>query len=59
MAPWIIVLGAMGGVVALACAVAVFLLPVPPLLAALLYLFFGTLFMASVVIFGRLLVIES
>lgn len=59
MAPGIVYAGAAGGIVALACVVLVFLLELPPALAALLYLVFGAVFLASATIFGRLLVMED
>ncbi|MFB6189009.1 MAG: hypothetical protein ABEI57_03925 [Halapricum sp.] len=59
MAPRIVLLGAGSGVVALLAALATFFLPLPFALKALLYVFFGGLFLASVVIFGRILVIDA
>lgn len=59
MAPWIVVLGAAGGAVTLALALTVFVLPLPPIVAVALYVVLGGLFLASVAIVGRLLVIEG
>lgn len=58
MAPWIVLAGAGAGVIALLAVLAVFVLQPPPAIAALLYLIFGGVFLASAAIFGRLLVIE-
>lgn len=58
MAPWILLVGASGSVLALACIFLVFALPVPTALAVVLYLVFGLLFVASAVIFARLLAME-
>ncbi|QSG07704.1 hypothetical protein [Halapricum desulfuricans] len=58
MVPRIVLAGAAAGVVALGLAVGTFLLPLPLAVKSLLYVIFGGLFLASVAIFGRLLVIE-
>jgi drug/metabolite transporter superfamily protein YnfA len=59
MAPKIVLAGAGAGIVSLLCVFVVFLLQLPAALAALLYLVFGGLFVASAVIFGRLLVMDT
>jgi drug/metabolite transporter superfamily protein YnfA len=58
MAPRIVYAGAAAGIVALLAVVAVFLLPIPPALAVLLYVVFGGVFVVSAAIFGRILVME-
>lgn len=59
MAPRIVVFGAAAGVAALLMALATFFMPIPFALKVLLYVVFGGLFMASVAIFGRILVMEN
>ena len=58
MAPRIVWLGAVAGGLSLVAAIGVFFLPLPPAVAVPLYLLFGGTFLAGVVIFGRLMVVE-
>jgi|AntRauTorcE11898_2_1112593.scaffolds.fasta_scaffold24164_3 hypothetical protein len=59
MAPRIVVLGAAAGVAALLMALATFFMPLPFALKVFLYFLFGGLFLASVAIFGRILVMAD
>lgn len=59
MVPRVVLAGAAAGVVSLGLAFAVFLLPLPLAVKALLYVIFGGSFLASAALFGRLLVIEG
>ncbi|MEF8825613.1 MAG: hypothetical protein V5A27_04605 [Halapricum sp.] len=59
MVPRILLLGAASGLIALVLAIGTFLMPLPLWLKAFLYLLFSAVFLASVAIFGRLLVIKE
>lgn len=58
MVPRIVWIGAAGGLLALVAAIGTFFLPIPITVRALLFLIFAGFFMASVVLFGRIIVME-
>lgn len=59
MVPRIVTLGAAGGLVTLVFAIGSLFLPLPYVLRGLLFLVFAAFFVASVAIFGRIVVAEG